>query len=549
VDGAAPVPISVAGGGAGPAPAPNGSGGGGSLVPVAADGVTGNGAMPIAILPPAALPAAAPVEGAARAVPAFAAVTVARDDDLPSVFGKIDAADSPRVALVAPRGNRDLARRLGMRRLQRHLDLTGKDLILVTRARVLRVRAREEGVPCVTSLRRVNFDRRGSGGLQLGWVTLRLPTLGTFLAVALFVLAVVAGAAVLFWYVPTATVTVFLPTETAAESIDIVVGAKVTEIDVARGIVPARRREVMLQRALPGPATGVGAIPVEHAAVGVIFTNRTNQPIYVPKGTVVTAANGMSFTVGNDVNLPGRVGAGGEAIALAQRPGTAGNVPARSITKVEGPLADRVAVINPAPGEKGADIPQTVVSEQDVQFLRELATAYFADAAKKELLAQFASSETVFGDSARVELSDCTPVPPVGQAARYTELACTARVSMLTVADADLHRIWRDRFLARLDADKMVLDGYFKATVERVGEPDATFDRLPVRMRVTVPVAPLTDRNALRRALAGKSRAGVEQVLRRQVATPVPPQVELPGWAPWLPRWPDRIRVVFKPAP
>src|SRR5262249_23484619 len=146
-----------------------------------------------------------------------------------------------------------------------------------------------------------------------------------------------------------------------AESIDIVANTKATEVDVAKGIVPARRRELTIRRTLPGPATGVAYIPLEHAAVAATFTNKANQPIFVPKGTAVVAASGMPFTTGNDVNLLSRVGATGDAIALAQRPGTAGNVPARSITKVEGPLADRVSVSNAAPGEKGTDMQQTVV--------------------------------------------------------------------------------------------------------------------------------------------------------------------------------------------
>lgn len=481
--------------------------------------------------------------------PSYAAVPIERDDDLAAVFGKLDAAGSPRVALVAARGNHELSRQLSMRRLQRHLDLTGKDVILVTRSRLLRVRAREEGVPAVTSLRRVNFDRLGRGGLQLGWITLRLPTLGALLAVTFFVAAVVFGAAVLFWYVPTASVTVFVPTETKAETIDVLANTRAAEVDVAKGVVPARRREITIQRTLPGPATGVAYKPLEHAAVGLTFSNRTNQPLFVPKGTVVTATNGTSFTVGNDVNLPPRIGATGDAVALAQQPGSAGNVPPRSVTRVEGPLADRVSVTNPAPGEKGADLRETVVGENDVQLLRDLAAKYLADAAKKELLKQYAQSETVFGDSARVEITDATPVPPVGQVAQYTELTVTAKVSMLTAADDDLRRIWVDRFRADLGADKMLLEEYFKATVEKAGELDSTFDRLPVSLRVNVPVAPRIDPGELRRNLAGKSRAGVEQVVRARTEATVPPAVKLPGWAPWLPRKADRITVLFKPAP
>jgi hypothetical protein len=479
----------------------------------------------------------------------FAAVAIRRDDDLAAIFGKIDAADSPRVALVAPRGNQLLSRQLGMRRLQRHLDLSGKDLILVTRSRVLRVRAREEGVPAVKHLRKVDFERRGRGGLQLGWVTLRLPTLGALLAVGVFVLSMVLGALVLFWYVPTATVTVFVPAQTIGDTIDLVVDPRASEVNVAKGIVPGRRREITIRRTIPGPATGIRSEGVEHAGLGLVFTNKTNRPVVVTKGTVVTAANGMPFTVANDINLTGRVGATGEAIALAQRPGTAGNIPPNTATRLDPALADAVSVNNPAPGEKGTDFTQTVVSENDVLFITNLAKAYLADAAKKEFLAQYADSETVFGDSARVDIIDSTPIPAINQVARYTEVSYTAKVSMLTAADEDLRKIYVDRFRAKAGSDKMLLDDYFKVAGERAGTLDTTFDRLTVSPRVTVPVAPLIDRAELREALAGRSRSAVERVVRERVDSDVPPVVEMPGWALWLPKKANRMTLVLKPAP
>ena len=490
-----------------------------------------------------------PGDGSGDAPPSYAAVPIERDDDLAAVFGKIDAAGSPRVALIAPRGNHELGRRLGMRRLQRHLDLTGKDIILVTHSRVLRVRAREEGVPSVTSLKRVDFDRVDRPGLYLGWMTLRLPTLGALLAIAVFVASVVAGAAVLFWYVPTATVTVFVPAQTMAETIDITADRGAQEVNVENAVVPARRREISVQRTLPGPATGVSVKGVEHAAVGVTFANRGFQAVAVPKGTVVVATNGMMFTTGNDVNLPARFGATGEAVALAQQPGTQGNVPARSVTRVEGPLNAQVTVTNPNAAEKGTDHREQVVSDNDVQFLRTLAEAYLADAAKKEILRLYAESETVFGDSVKLEVTDAQPMPAVGQPARYTEVQFTARASMLTAADEDLRRIWVDRFRTKLGADKMLLEEHFKTTVEKTGGLDPIFDRLPVTLRVNVPVAPYVDPQQLARELSGKSRAGVERAVRERVQTDVPPAVEMPRWAPWLPRKANRIAVIFKPAP
>lgn len=478
----------------------------------------------------------------------FAAIAIRRDDDLASVFGKISAADSPRVALVAPRGNRELATQLGMRRLQRHLDLSGRDLILVTRSRVLRLRAREEGLPSVTSLKRVNFERHGSG-LHLGWVTLRLPTLGALLAVAVFVAAVALGLAVLFWYVPSATVTVLVPVETVGDTVQLIADTKATDVNIERGVVPARRREIMVTRTLPGPVTGSSLVPQDHAAVGLTFSNRTNRAITVPKGTVIHATTGMQFTLAADVALQPRIGATGEALALAQRPGTPGNVPRNSATRIDGAMNNDVAVTNPNPGEKGTDVRQSVVSEQDVQFLRGLAEAYLADAARKEFLARFAASETVFADGATIELTECAPAPAIGQAARYVEVTCTARATTLMVRDEDLRRIYVDRFSKKISPDRMLLEDRFTTTVDLPGQHDATFDRLNIAVRVSNLVAPLVDRSRLRDTLSGKSRESVDTTVRELVDTPHSPEVKLAGWAFWMPKQSSRITIDVRPAP
>jgi hypothetical protein len=482
---------------------------------------------------------------------AYATVAIDRYDELPAIFGRIDSASSPRVALVAARGNRELQRALSMRRLQRHLDLTGKDLILVTRSRALRLRAREEGLPAVSTLRRVDFETYGRSGLQFGWLTLRLPSVGILLALVLLVVAVIGGAALVFWYLPRAQVTVYLPTTVQEDVFEFTLDGGATVVDVEKATIPARRREVTVTRSFYRQATGVVQIPTTHAGVALRFTNRTAAAVTVPKGTVAIADNTMRFTIADDVNLP-RLNATADVIALAQQPGTVGNVPPGSIRRLEvdAALAQRVTVTNPAPGEKGTDTAQTVISEADVEGVRNFADAVLIDAAKTDLLQRFAESATVFAASASAQITDLTSNPPVGTPAKYAEVKATAKVSMLTADDADLRQLYVPRFRPLIPPERMLLEDEFTTTVERTGEPERTADRLPVTARVQAVTAPLLDRKDLQQALAGTSKRGVETVIRDRVLTPVPPSVKLsPGWVPRLPRRESRIQITYVPAP
>ena len=479
---------------------------------------------------------------------AYATVAIDRYDDLPAIFGKIDTAASPRVALVARRGNRELQRALSMRRLQRHLDLHGKELILVTRSRALRMRAREEDMPAVGSLGRVNFQNYGRPGLHFGWLTLRLPSAGGLLGVLVLVAAVIGGLGVLLWYVPTGKVTVFLPVTPQEDVLELALDSQVSAVNLEKGLVPAKRRDVVVTRSFYRPATGVVQIPTNNAAVALRFTNRANAALRVPKGTVVIADNGTRFTTGNDADLP-RVNATADVVALAQVPGTVGNVPANSIRRIEGDIGFRAAVTNPTPGEKGTDTSQQVVAETDREGVRTFADAVLLDAAQQDLRQRFAETATLFPSSASVTVIDVVAAPPVGAPGKYTEVKVTGRVSMLTADDGDLRQVYANVFRPRIGPNEMLVAEEFKTIVEATGEPDATTDRLPVTLRVQTATAPYLDKGQIRAAIAGKSKTAAERAIREYVESPAPPQISIsPGWAPRLPRMADRISVSFAAA-
>lgn len=480
---------------------------------------------------------------------AYATVAIDRADDLAAIFGKIDAAASPRVALVAARGNHELQRSLSMRRLQRHLDLHGKDLILVSRSRALRLRAREEDLPAVGALRRVNFAKPRRAGLNLGWLTLRLPTLGGLIAACVLVGAALAGVAAVLWYLPKGKVTVFVPSASQDAALELLLDTQANAVNPEKLIVPAKRREITVTRSFFRPATGVVQIPTSNAGVAVRFTNRTNAAVRVPKGTVVIAQNNVRFTVASDVDLP-RFNATGDAIALAQTAGTVGNIPVNTATRIEGELAQRVAVTNPTPGEKGTDTPQQVIAEGDVEGVRGFAVAVLTDAARQELLLRLADTATVFGASAIATVTELVAQPAANSPGAYTEVKVTARVSMLTVDDTDLRQVYVRHFRPLIAADQMLLEEDFTTTVERAGEADRTLDKLPVSVRVVAVTAPFLDRADLQQALAGKSKRGAETLIRDRIAPPLPPLVEIsPEWAPRLPRRTSQIDVVFSAVP
>ena len=78
--------------------------------------------------PPPPAPAAADAEGLASVV------VIERRDDVAGICGRIDTAPTFAVVIHAPRGNRQASTQLGMRRLVRHAEDTGRVIAIATRS-------------------------------------------------------------------------------------------------------------------------------------------------------------------------------------------------------------------------------------------------------------------------------------------------------------------------------------------------------------------------------------------------------------------------------
>ncbi|HQW51981.1 MAG TPA: hypothetical protein PL082_07985, partial [Tepidiformaceae bacterium] len=87
-------------------------------------------------------------EGSGRPSESLASVVlVERSEDIAAICGRVDTAPTWAVVIHAPDGNRQLSTELGMRRLVRHGEESGKVVAIATRSSGLASRARQVGIP------------------------------------------------------------------------------------------------------------------------------------------------------------------------------------------------------------------------------------------------------------------------------------------------------------------------------------------------------------------------------------------------------------------
>src|SRR5262245_56895937 len=107
-------------------------------------------------------------------------VVVERRDELPAICGRIDRAPTFAVVIYAPDGNREMATELGMRRLIRHAEDSGRAIAIATSSRALSTRARLAAVPVSRRPEHVRWDAGGKRVLRLGPASVALPGIGRY---------------------------------------------------------------------------------------------------------------------------------------------------------------------------------------------------------------------------------------------------------------------------------------------------------------------------------------------------------------------------------
>lgn len=184
----------------------------------------------------------------------------------------------------------------------------------------------------------------------------------------------------LWWFMqPKAVITVF----PKYQDLEFTAQAKISNIykdeDILNSEIPA---SVLIKEAsLPVQiiTTGKKNIGITAAIGKVFFTNSSNQPVVLPKGTILSGKDGVRLATDNEVLVPqksvkvesgievgtvyGRVEVGVTAIKL----GTSGNQPAKSVTRIEGKFQRLLKVINPAPIVNGTDKMVSIVTLEDVK--------------------------------------------------------------------------------------------------------------------------------------------------------------------------------------
>ncbi len=473
-------------------------------------------------------------------------ILIDRRDDLAAICGRVDTAPTYAVVVHAPDGNRQLSTQLGMRRLIRHAEETGRIIAIATASRGVAGRARQANVAVARAPELVRWDSGGRRVFRLGAFSLLFPSVGHYIKLIALAALLAAAVVALFTVLPTADVSVVPPVSMLDEKLTLVAVPGRDSIDYETLKVPASEVTSTHRLTLAAKTTGKVQVGTRKARALVAMANTSAADVVVPLGAVVLAApDNQPFVIDQETTVP----AGKTAIqqVSAVNVGTKGNVAAGALTKFEDARFTSLRVSNAQPATGGTVEERPGVAATDLAALTLLAKDLEKSDAVKRLILAGRTGDAVVLRTARVAATPGTLTPPVGGEGDLVLLEVNVVVSALAIKGGTLEQLAVRRFSGRATGGGILVPGTVSAieTGAKQKDEDETYAG---EFTIAAGFTKGLTVDAIRSAVRGKSGAAARSALRERFAVEDANIDLTPGWAPWLPRFDFRIDVALRAA-
>ena len=473
-------------------------------------------------------------------LPGAATILAEREDDARAIIGRIDAAIEVELLLVVPRRSYALRNPVEWLRIAAYVRQRGIQVRVLASRGDVRQHAADAGLPAARTVRGLRPRRALRIPFGSREFVLRAPSPGPFVRAALLAGAIFLIGLAACTYIPSASILVSPPAETLSVTTRVRLSS-LGETDLGIGVVAVDSVQVEVVFVVSAASTGLATVGDKHARAGLTFTNNGEADLVLPIGTPVESLGGVTFTTDRSVSIaPGSSSVVG---ATAIEPGTAGNVPAGSLTQLTG-FPETLTVTNIAAGG-GTDVEVAVVSPDDVITVANLADAALRNAGERALL-RAVTDGTVFTETISAVILGQTPLAEVGDPGDVFPMEYNAVANAFVLTDEDAQRIAQELLQSRLPDGMALLPDTAEATIAEVHSFDGS--RLTIDLTATGRASPLFDPASLHGQLTNVSPAVAAQRLREELELSRDPYITVhPGWIPGLrmPRRSDRISITL----
>lgn len=484
-------------------------------------------------------------------------------DDRNSILDRIGWVQAPRLVLVWPAKGTPVREHLDLALIQRKAEARGCALGLVTHDPDIRQAAKVLSIPLFESPevmperiwrrrpRRSAAPERSASALRSRpdlappprTASHSLSPPGRAIRIILFAVALLSLLTALIVALPTADV--ILDPVRQTQSMELRVPLAPGPM-TSQGL-PALWRATRVSGEERIPTTGEVASPAASAQGVVVFTNLGGEPVTVPAGTGLRAANaeGVRFETTQPIRLAGEPGSQASVAIRASPAGTSGNLAAGEVTLIEGPLGLTLSAENPEPTTGGTETERASVSPSDLRNAENRLLARLEAEARARLVSDLSPGEVLFPSSIRLAQTYRREFDhAAGDPADTLGFTADVQFEALVYATSDLVTLGLQALEGDQPGDVTVPGSLHVEAVDEAITTDADPTSLLVRARrETVP--PL-DRSTWARRLAGQTPEAARQWLASRMDLAHPASIRIsPEFFPVLPWLPIRIEVLW----
>lgn len=468
-------------------------------------------------------------------------VVATGEDDVASVVGRIDVADSPEVILIVRRDARALRRPSAWPHVAAHVRRRGIELGVVSPRGDVRGHARANGLRA----------SRTPGGLrpQVEYVDvfgrqIEVPPVpwGAVVKGGMMLIALSTITFMACYRVPSATITIVPDSEPITASGSARANALVGAADLATETIVATTVRRQVFTAVTTTTTGEVEIGDERALLEVTFANASGAVLLVPRGTRLISDEGIVFLTDEDLDVP----AEGVAVvgATAEFPGEPGNVDANTLVEIDGDVSDAVTIESSSAGSGGTNVLTAGVAQADVERVREIAGDILDGIALRtlEALVEEEGLGTLLPQSVSAAIFSEQPLQRLDEPAEIFVVEYTITASGLVVSQASATEYGELLIRDALPEGVALVPGSVTATAE------PSDDRGSVNVTATGRTAVLSNISVAANQVVGMRPEAARNLLQQELSLDLPPKIEIsPNFVPWLwlPRRAASIEVVI----
>ncbi len=314
----------------------------------------------------------------------------------------------------------------------------------------------------------------------------------SFIAILLLVVALLGGLLAAYWYLPKATVTLFVTPQNINTSFS---------FDAT-----GRTLEVSVDASKTSPATG--SILVGDKATGTVtIENGLDTSKKFPSGTILTSPSGLKFTLDQDVTVASASGSIGNLVlgktttkVTASSIGSDSNLSAGTVFRISTFAVTQIDARNDVAFSGGTSRQVQAVSKDDIVKLKADLSQTLTNKAHDQLIQQITPQETIIPESITLSVVSEDVDHKNGEAADNITIKQTVKAKGIAIAKSDLQNVV-DSKLKPLVPQGFALpaESTQSFTVKKVDNTDISFDA-----KVTAEILPEYNSVEVLKKISGK---------------------------------------------